>query len=166
MKRDPTEALRSTMRLWASGVTVVTTAHGGRRAGLTASSFTSVSVDPPLVLVCVHKRTDTAKLIRRARAFAISILGENQEAVARRFAGQTPIAPGTDRFTGVRTRARKTGAPTIEGSRAWLDCRLVGVRSLSSHFLVLGEVVATGRSNRPARPLLYHDRGYGRIAKR
>lgn len=157
-------AVRETMRQWASGVTVVTTLAGGRRAGMTVSAFTSLSLDPPLVLVALYRDTEVARLIRRSRVFGISILGEDGEAISQQFAGITPVPEGADRFHGVATMARVTGVPLLSEAIAWLDCRVIRLRQMATHVAVVGEVLATGRRDDPVRPLLYHNRGYARLA--
>jgi flavin reductase (DIM6/NTAB) family NADH-FMN oxidoreductase RutF len=157
-------AVRETMRLWASGVTVVTTKAGDRRAGMTVSAFTSLSLDPPLVLVALHKDTEVARLIRRSRLFGISILGEEGEVLSQQFAGITPLPEGADRFHGVATQMRVTGVPILADAIAWLDCRVVRLREMATHLAVVGEVLDTGRRDDPVRPLVYHNRGYTRLA--
>jgi flavin reductase (DIM6/NTAB) family NADH-FMN oxidoreductase RutF len=158
------EAVRETMRLWASGVTVVTTVAGGRRAGMTVSAFTSLSLDPPLVLVALHRDTEVARLIRRSRLFGISILGEEGQGISQQFAGLTPLPEGADRFHGCSTVTRVTGVPLLSEAIAWLDCRVIRLRQMATHLAVVGEVLATGRKDDPVRPLVYHNRGYARLA--
>lgn len=157
------EALRGAMRRWASGVTVVTAAHGGRRAGMTVSAFFSVSLEPATVLVSLHEGAETLALARASKAFAVSILGEGQEASSARFAGYG-IPKDADRFEGSRTAPRVTGAPVLEGAIAWVDCRVTAVHASGTHALVVGEVVAAGSAEGAAAPLVYHDRGYRRLA--
>ncbi len=157
------EVLRATMRRWASGVTVVTAAHGPARAGMTVSAFLSVSLDPPLVLVSLREGTETLDLAREAKAFAVSILGERQEPVSQRFS-VAPPAGGSDRFAGLSVRTATTGAPFLADAIGWADCRLRETHAAGTHVLVLGEVVAAGAAEGAARPLLYHDRAYRRLA--
>lgn len=168
-REENTEALsmavRETMRLWASGVTVVTTKAVGRRAGMTVSAFTSLSLDPPLVLVALHKDTEVARLIRRSRLFGISIFGEDGEALSQQFAGVTPLPEGADRFYDVATEMRVTGVPILRDAIAWLDCRVIRLREIATHLAVVGEVLDTGRRDAPVRPLVYHNRGYTRLAR-
>jgi len=159
-------AVRETLRLWASGVTVVTTRALGRRAGMTVSAFTSLSLEPPLVLVALHKDTEVAGLIRKSRVFGISILGEDGEALSQQFAGATPLPEDEDRFYGVSTELRVTGVPILSDAIAWLDCRVIRLRQMATHLAVVGEVLDTGRRDDPAvRPLVYHNRGYARLAR-
>lgn len=158
-------AVRETMRMWASGVTVVTTKAGDRRAGMTVSAFTSLSLEPPLVLVALHKDTEVASLVRKSRVFGISILGEDAEALSQQFAGVTSVPEGADRFYGVATEVQVTGVPILADAIAWLDCRVIRLRQMATHLAVVGEVRATGRRHNAVWPLVYHNRGYSRLAR-
>lgn len=153
------EQMRDTLRLWASGVSVVTTASGDRRAGMTVSAFNSLSIDPPLVLVCLQKDTTTAQLLQETGHFAVSILAGSQADISDRFAGRVPLEHKEDRFIGVPTRTIITGSPILAECVAWLDCRIHEQHDGSSHWIVVGAVVATGFY--PDRnPLLYYNRSY------
>ena len=153
------EQLRDTLRLWASGVSVVTTASSERRSGMTVSAFNSLSIDPPLVLVCLHKDASTAQLLQETRHFAVSVLAESQADVSDRFAGRVPLDNKEERFIGVPTRTILTGSPILAECVAWLDCNVREQYDGSSHWIVIGEVLATGvYPNR--RPLIYYNRGY------
>ncbi len=158
-------ALRETMRLWTCGVTVVATSDGGARAGMTVSSFTSISLEPPLILVCLHKAAETTQLVGRAGVFAVSLLGEAHEAVCNQFAGLVDLPPGADRFHGVDTVAQVTGAPVLADALAWLDCRVYGAHDGGTHTIFVGEVLATGRQADPVSPLVWHNRAYRRFVK-
>ena len=157
---DP-EILRSVMRRWATGVTLVT-AHDGRRPhGMTVSSFTSVSLDPALVLVSLENATETRRMIEESGAFAVSILAEGQEDLAERFAGR--VADGEDRFAGVSYETAVTGAPIPAGTLAYLDCRVLAAHPAGNHTLFIGQVAAAG-FRQEGVPLLYYDRDYRRLA--
>jgi len=164
-KNELSEELRQTMRLWATGVTVVTTQSGQRRSGMTVSAFTSVSLEPPLVLVLLQKESVTCRLIRKSRIFAVSILGEGQEAISRQFAGLTALPEGADRFNGVRFVSRSTGSPVLADAIAWMDCRVLRVIDAGTHYMISGQVLATGRKEPRTRPLVYHNRKYWRLAR-
>src|SRR5262245_35571490 len=97
MSVDP-ESLKKTMRNWVSGVTVVTATNGEKHAGVTASSFTSVSLEPPLVLVCLQEYIETYRLIRESEAFAISFLRADQAYLSKQFAGFIKLPEGADKF--------------------------------------------------------------------
>lgn len=159
------EALRKTLRLWSCGVTIVTTTDGQQRTGMTASSFTSISLEPPLILVCLHKQAGTAKLIEQTGVFAVSILGAHQESLSAQFAGFSPLPEGKDRFYNVETTTAKTGSPILTDSIAWLDCKVFGKNDGSTHWIFVGEVLATDRKPDPVAPLIYHNRAYRQIAQ-
>jgi len=146
---------RRIMGHWSTGVAVVATRRGERPWGLTANAFASVSLDPPLVLVCVDLGADTHEPLRDAGLFAVSILAADQERVARRFAASDV----EDKFDGVAWREEATGAPVLEGAVAWLDCRLWAHYPAGDHTIFVGQVVAGDAAERA--PLLYFRGGYG-----
>ena len=144
---------------FATGVTVVAASEpGGAPRGLTANAIASVSLDPPLVLVCVERDADTHDVILGAGAFAISILGEDGEELARRFA----TYPAGRKFEGVAYREEATGSPVLEAALGWIDCRLHTHHEGGDHTICVGEVVA-GDAGEGA-PLLYYRGGYGRLS--
>ncbi len=143
---------------FATGVTVVAAqVRGGPPRGLTANAITSVSLDPQLVLVCVEHSADTHDVIVASEAFAISVLRQDQEAVARRFAGYDADA----KFEGVAYGSAGTGSPILEDALAWIDCRLWARYDGGDHTIFVGEVVAGETGDGP--PLLYYRGGYGRL---
>jgi flavin reductase (DIM6/NTAB) family NADH-FMN oxidoreductase RutF len=151
------DTLRRTMRQWATGVTIVTARSGDQRHGMTVSSFTSVSLDPPLVLISLADNARTAELIRKARAFGVTILSEDQQEISNAFAGRVPDSE--DRFAGVETEALRGGAPFIKGGLAYLDCRLVAEYPAGTSNLFVGEVI-DAQANEGPKPLLYFNRDY------
>jgi flavin reductase (DIM6/NTAB) family NADH-FMN oxidoreductase RutF len=143
---------------FASGVTVVTTRDAaGQPQGLTASSFCSVSLEPPLVLVCVDNRLTARRAIEESRFFAVSVLAESQESISRRFAGG-----GADKFTGIELVPGPSGALLVSGALCHLECRLVGAHPAGDHAIFVGEVERLEAA--PGRPLVYHESGYHRLA--
>lgn len=159
MSVDP-EIMRRTMRLWSCGVTVVTSKHGEEHTGMTASSFTSIALEPPLILVCLHKDTYTSRLILESQQFAVSVLGAHQEAVSSQFAGYTELPEGADRFYQIETFTMKTGIPLLNDAIAWLECNVYATYDGGTHHIFVGEVVAADRKDDPVLPLVYHNRGY------
>jgi flavin reductase (DIM6/NTAB) family NADH-FMN oxidoreductase RutF len=157
---DP-EALRLVMRTWATGVTVVATALEGVRHGMTVSSFTSVSLDPPLVLVSLERAAQTHRLLERSGYFSVTVLGDGQQAVSDRFAGRQP--EDEDRFAGLDTFTLVSGAPFISGGLAYFDCRVVSTYLAGTHTVFIGEVLAVQAGDESAAPLLYHDRDYHQL---
>jgi flavin reductase (DIM6/NTAB) family NADH-FMN oxidoreductase RutF len=153
MAVDP-QAFKQALSQFASGVTVVTTVHEGKRYGLTVSSFSSVSLHPPLVLVCVGKKLRTHDLIAEAGVFAVNMLGAHQLELGMRFAGLTSA---TDRFQGLATTTAETGSPLLPDVLGWVDCRLRNLYDGGDHSIFVGEVVALSAAAACA-PLLYHNR--------
>jgi len=158
---DP-EQLRLSMRAWTSGVTIVTASHAGQQHGMTVSSFTSIALEPPLIIVSLQTDSRTHELVSQSNAFAITILAESQEEVSDRFAGRVPDAE--DRLSGVETETFVTGAPFIKGGLAYLDCRVTQTIPVGTNTLFLAEVVSA-RGNGEGRPLVYHDRKYQKIVE-
>lgn len=153
--------LREVMRAFASGVTVVTT--GGRNShGMTANAFTSVSLDPPLVLCCVGRHTGMRRAVSAAGGFGVSILGADQEDVARHFADRARPS-GRAQFERVGWRpGHRTAAPLLTGALAWLECTLVREYEAGDHSILLGEVVSTARGS-SHHGLLFFDGAFHRL---
>jgi len=156
---DP-EQLRQSMRAWTSGVTVVTASHAGEQHGMTVSSFTSIALEPPLIIISLQTDSRTHELVSQAKAFAVTILAEDQQELSERFAGRAPDVE--DRLAGIGTEALVTGAPFIKGGLAYLDCRVMQSISMGTNTLFLAEVVAA-RGNGAGQPLVYHDRKYHKL---
>jgi flavin reductase (DIM6/NTAB) family NADH-FMN oxidoreductase RutF len=131
--------LQHAMRQLASGVSVVTTGDGAERNGFTATSVTSLSVDPPRVLFCLIRTATSLPLLRHCRRFAVNILAARHVALADRFAGRTG-AQGEDRFAGARWRTLTTGAPVLWDALAAVDCELEELIERHSHVIVIGRV--------------------------
>jgi 3-hydroxy-9,10-secoandrosta-1,3,5(10)-triene-9,17-dione monooxygenase reductase component len=131
---------RSVLGHFASGVVVVAGVTRDRPVGFTCQSFSAVSVDPPIVLICPSLASTTWPLIRETQQFSISVLAAGQGELCRRFAEAAP-----DRFDGVSWRpGAVTGAPLIEGAIAWLECRLTGELPVGDHYVVPADVLAMG----------------------
>ena len=157
---------------FASGVTVITVrSPDGEDHGMTASAFSSLSLDPPLVLVCIKNENQTYELIEKAGSFAVNILGRHQEAESNRFAGGYIDAEGhwqrwpegRDKFEDlVTTRGEVSGAALIEGSLARLDCRLEHILAGGDHGIFVGRVEgAQVLDSDDSAPLLYFGGRYG-----
>lgn len=143
------------MGQFASGVTVVTTVHGETPIGVTASSFTSLSLEPPLVLVSLSKRLFTHNVIAESGCFAVNVLSAHQLELGMRFAGMKPEI--TDRFAGLKTTTAVTGSPLLPDSLAWVDCQVWAMYDGGDHTIFVGEVRALSVSELDM-PLLYHNR--------
>lgn len=154
---DP-DRFRAALGSFATGVSVMTTVVDGVPHGMTANAVSSVSIDPPLVLVCVARDALMATRVVDAGTFALSFLAAEQADVSSRFAD--PERPkGIEEFAGIETRAERTGAPVLPGNVGWVDCRIWSTADGGDHVIVLGEVVALGSDS--DRPLLYFRGAYG-----
>ena len=159
MAFDP-EQLRHAMRAWTSGVTIVTAAYAGEQHGMTVSSFTSVSLEPPLVIISLHTESRTHRLVHAAGTFAVNILSADQGALSDLFAGRA--SEDEDRFAGLETETLVTGAPVLKDALARLDCRVTQVISAGMNTIFLAEVVAA-RGGAEGQPLVYHNRKYWKL---
>ena len=149
---------RHALGRFPSGVTAVTVRDaGGRDYGMTVSAFASVSLDPPLVLVCIGDDATIAGAVAEAGHFAVSVLAENQEAVANRFA-----TSDTDRFAGTAVVRGITGLALIDGAVVHLECAIVARHRGGDHTIVVGEVLAA-TAVEDGHPLVYQLGGYRRI---
>ncbi|WP_088346882.1 MULTISPECIES: flavin reductase family protein [Rhodomicrobium] len=134
-----TPNLQRAMRQLASGVSIVTCADGGVRNGFTATSVTSLSVEPPRLLFCMIRTSTSLPLIARSRRFAVNILGAQHQMLADRFAGRMG-AQGEDRFDGANWQTLATGAPILSDALASVDCELEELIERHSHVIVIGRV--------------------------
>lgn len=155
---DPAE-FRHILGHYPTGVAIVTAMEPGAvPVAMVVGSFTSVSLDPPLVGFFPDKRSVSWPRIQATGRFCVNILAEDQEALCRRFASRIP-----DRFSGVSHSLSQAGLPILDGVVAWIDCTVHDVHETGDHYLALGRVqaMATGR---PARPLLFFRGGYGQFS--
>ncbi|MCB0044978.1 MAG: flavin reductase [Caldilineaceae bacterium] len=152
------QSFKEALAQWASGVTVVTTLHEGEPIGITASSFSSVSAEPPQILICVNKRLFTHRAIEEQGTFAVNILGQEHLEWGKRFAGMIPEIE--DRLAGIDAASAVTGCPVFTGALAWLDCRLIHAYDAGSHSVFIGEVLAAAARGEAADPLLYYYRDW------
>ncbi len=135
--------LRQAFGNFATGVTVVTTlTASGEPIGFTANSFTSVSLDPPLLLVCLAKISSNLESFATTDAFAVNILEENQKDVSGRFA-----SPVRDRFADTDWRSAKSGVPLIKGSVGWFDCNRHELIDAGDHVILIGHIQEFGQSD-------------------
>ncbi len=151
------------MRQLAAGVTIVTTARGQHRAGLTATAVCSVSAEPPQLLACVNRETETHSLLLASGCLAVNLLAAEQHALADRFAGRTGIM-GEARFGAGRWSTLSTGAPVLEDALASFDCHIVRAHEAGTHTIFIARVVdVTVHPGR--RPVVYVDGDYGLIER-
>jgi 3-hydroxy-9,10-secoandrosta-1,3,5(10)-triene-9,17-dione monooxygenase reductase component len=157
-------SFKDTVGLFATGVTVITTGGvDGTAYGVTVSSFTSVSLDPPLILVCLDKQLGGLEQFLVGRPFVVNILGEDQETISNFFA-----TSGTDRSweCGLYDKTA-AGAPFLPNCLGWIECGLQTTHPGGDHAILVGEVetVRQGPDAAERSPLLYHRGRYNRLAK-
>ncbi len=146
---------------FTAGITVITTTHPGGFRGITANSFTTVSLDPPLVLFCLTNTSSFTPLVSVSGVFAISVLEEDQQFLADRFANRAPLVDA--RFSDVPYRTYETGAPVVDGAIAWFDCRVWADYDGGDHRIIVGEVLALGENE--GEPLIYYRSRYARVER-
>jgi flavin reductase (DIM6/NTAB) family NADH-FMN oxidoreductase RutF len=146
--------LRRVMGHFATGVTIITTINkAGEIHGLTANAFTSVSLEPPLLLISVDKKAESWPAFEESRIFTVNILADTQEALSRKFA-----VSGGNKFEGVAYRIGANRAPIIEGALAYIECTLWAVYEGGDHTVFLGEIQEA--EVHEERPLLFFRGGY------
>jgi len=151
------EELREVMRLWASGVTVVTSCFQGIQHGMTVNSFNSISLVPALVTITLANSTRTKYLVSKSSVFALTILEENQHELSELFAGK--VHTFDDRFSGLEIFTLLSDCPLLKEGIAHLDCRVVHQYGMPSSTLFIGEVLAA-KYNSKKWPLLYMKKNY------
>jgi 3-hydroxy-9,10-secoandrosta-1,3,5(10)-triene-9,17-dione monooxygenase reductase component len=154
---DSTE-FRRILGHYPTGVCAVTAMIGSEPAGMVVGSFTSVSLDPPLVAFFPDRRSSSWPKIEAAGRFCVNVLAEHQEDVCRALS-----AKGTNKFETVPYRLSSGGHPIVEGIVAWIDCELIAVHEAGDHFVAIGEVHALDLEH-PHSPLLFFKGGYGQFS--
>jgi len=153
------DLFRAVLGRFASGITVVTAQDAsGQPHGMTVSAFSSLSLDPPLVLVCVSTDATMAPVIEAATTFAVNVLADSQEAMSRRFAGKVD-----DRFAGVGYAKGEHGDALLDDALATIQCRIVARHPAGDHVIVVGQVEQA--SAHDGRPLLYYRGGYAQLER-
>lgn len=155
---------RRVMGHFATGVTVLTTLDGDRPAGVTVNAITSVSLEPPLLVVALDRRRAILPALRATGAFAINVLGEDQQALSDCFAG-APVVPGREAFCGAAWRPGGRGLPLVEGAIATMTCAVERVEPVGDHDLVVARVEDGASEAHHPLPLLYYRRRYLRIER-
>jgi flavin reductase (DIM6/NTAB) family NADH-FMN oxidoreductase RutF len=151
------ERFRSVISRFASGVSIITTRHEGIDYGLTASAVCSLSLDPPMLLICVNKASNTQKAIAEAQVFAVNILREDQSGLAHRFAGSHP-----DKFAGMSISYGELAVPLLDDMLATIECRVTEIISGGTHSIFLAEVQSARATE--GMPLTYFRGRMGRFA--
>ena len=157
MTLDP-DSFRSVLGRFASGITVITSADAeGRDVGMTANAFSSVSLKPPLVQVCVDQAASMFDALFHAERFGVNVLAAEQEALSRRFAS----VDSSHRFEGIGYTRGESGVVLLDEALAHLECRMVSRLEAGDHVIFIGEVERA--SARDAKPLLYYRGGYAQL---
>lgn len=155
------EQFRALLGRFASGVTIVTAADDRARPhGMTVSAFASLSIDPPLVLVCIDAAASMQAMFAIGSPFAVNVLSESQEHLSRRFSDEAMEL----RFDGVSWSSGRLGAPLLDHAHARLECRCMERHIGGDHVIVIGQVMA-GDTPDGTAPLLYHRGAYGQLAR-
>lgn len=149
---------RHVMRKFATGVAVVTVRDGDEIHGMTANSFTSVSLDPILVLICVLNGNTTHEFITRVGHFAVNFLGDSQAEWAMRFAKQAPVP--ADPFYDIAYHRAATGAPIFDRSLGFVDCLVVAAHPAGDHTIFVGRVLQAGFGQSDDGPLVWFNGKY------
>ncbi len=147
---------RDVLGRFCTGVTVVTSMSNGEPVGMTCQSFSSVSLDPPLVLFCPAKSSRAWPQMQRAGYFCVNLLSHDQLDLSNAFA-----RTGADKFAGVSWRPSATGAPLLDGVLGWVDCTVYAVHEAGDHYVVIGRVMDLGVEEAP-HPLLFYRGRYAR----
>lgn len=164
MSPDQQRQLRRMMGRFATGVTVVAARQGPFLSGMTANAIASISVDPPMMMASIGKKSETHTAIVGSHSFAISVLSAPQRELAECFA-QPVTATKLRRFCDAAWHEAETGSPILEGAIAYFDCRLVDRYDGGDHTIFLGEVVAAG-FDEEAEPLIYFAAEYRTLTER
>lgn len=154
------EKLRGAMRAWTTGVAVITSIYEDQQYGMTVNSFTSVSLDPPLVSVALRQLTHTHELVVKSGMFSVTILTSAQKELSDRFAGKLPNI--TNRFDGVQTETVSLDSPVFKDGMAYLDCRVISSMPVGENTLFVAEVL-DARGEGEGEPLVYHNRQYWKL---
>ncbi len=150
-------AIRTVVGHYATGVAIITAIDGDEPVGMACNSFTSVSLDPALVLFCAAKSSSTWPRIQAAQKWAANILDEDGEEVCRLFAQK-----GADRFAHLSYTTGRTGAPLLDEAIAFVDCETVAEHDAGDHVIVVGRALELGYASE-GKPLLFYRGGYGRF---
>lgn len=162
--RPTPDQLKDVLRFWTTGVTVVSASYQGSQHGMTVNSFTSLSLEPPLVSISLEKITRTHQLVKQAGRFGVSILSAEQRDLSDRFAGRENEY--IDRFEGVGIFTLETGSPLLQEGIAYFDCRVSVTHDAGTHTIFISEVLAAGApaNQQDGKPLVYFNRAYRKLA--
>ena len=156
------DQFRRASGLWATGVSIVTTVDtSGKPYGLTMNAVTSLSLNPPMFIVCVDNNSDTLAPMRESKVFCINVLASGQQDLSNRFAKK-----GDEKFNGVAHARGTSGAPVLEGALLSIECAVSSIVAGGDHQIMLGEVQRIVTNESPGiEPLLYFGGRYAAVAK-
>lgn len=152
---------RNALGSFATGVTVITVDYEGQVRGMTANAFTSVSLDPLLILVCVDHKARTHAHLHARKRFGINVLAESQRAISEYYARSTTTHENAESEAGARFDRTEHGTPVLHGALAYLECRLHTAQDAGDHTIFIAEVEDV--VVRQGEPLLYFRRKYHKI---
>lgn len=150
------ERLRRLSGFFATGVTAVLAEHGGQQWGMTVNSFTSLSLDPPLVLFCAQAGSSMVRAIKEAGGFTVNVLALEQSEISSRLARRG----GPEKMQGVDTVPASSGMPRLAGALAWFDCAFERCEPAGDHLIVIGRVMDGGHNEPGGEPLLFYRSAY------
>lgn len=155
-----TKEFRDALGRFATGVTVITTANGaGELFGLTANSFTSLSLDPPLVLFCLDRKAMSFDAFKSAGHFAVNVLSEDQQELSSHFARSV-----TDKWNGVAHDTLDSGCPVLPGCIATMECETHEIHKGGDHVIIVGRVIDIRSGHDHSRPLLFYQGRYNALS--
>jgi 3-hydroxy-9,10-secoandrosta-1,3,5(10)-triene-9,17-dione monooxygenase reductase component len=158
------DRFREVMGHFATGVSVVTTLEGERPAGITVNAFSSVSLQPALLMVALDRRRFITPIVRSFGRYAVNVLGADQQLLSDCFA-HAPVSPGREAFCGAAWHRGPTGLPLIDGAIATLECTTIETFSAGDHDLFIGRVDSLEQAHAGMAPLLYFRRRYLRVVE-
>ena len=153
------QEFKNALKLWASGVSVITTNSPDGEMGMTATSFASVSMDPPQILVCINDSAETGAVILQEKKFAVNILTAAQQDISNQFAGGSSMQ---ERFANTAWHKGELGLAVFDDALATMECTVVDQVRSGTHWVIIGEIKSTQCST--GEPLLYFNSGYQKIA--
>jgi len=153
------QEFKDTLKRWASGVSVITTNSSEGEQGMTVTSFASVSMDPPQILICVNETAETGTAILESKNFAVNILTTEQEQVSNQFAGGSSML---ERFKNVKWHPSDLDLPIFDEALASIECNVVEQVKAGTHWIIIGEIQSTQCNE--GKPLLYFNSGYRSVA--
>jgi 3-hydroxy-9,10-secoandrosta-1,3,5(10)-triene-9,17-dione monooxygenase reductase component len=149
-----TALYRQVMGQFLAGVTIITASHEGKPVGMAVSAFSSLSMDPALVLFCPQKSSSTWAMVDSAGHYAVNILGAEHEHISRQMSSKAE-----DKFAGIGWHTEHSGSPVLDEALGWIDCRTAAIHDGGDHWIVVGQILSLGW--RDGSPLAYHRGSYG-----